>query len=295
VPHGMMIRPRSYYNKSGLIILGKKGTPPDDWCNGILDYRGANCDTFRRYQCWPGTDCEAHSCTYQGSPCYWMCHWEPGGSTCEDLCDSVPLTQCYQRTTQGFCDLGWGCSWGPEPEIPQGQCNGELDYRGANCDTFRRRQCAPGTDCDAHGCTYQGSPCYHLCHWQPGGETCEELCDSMPLTPCEQRSTYESCLLGWGCYWGNVPPPPPPPTPTCKGVLDYRGADCNTFRRRQCAPSTDCDAHDCTYQGSPCYWQCNWEPGGSTCEDLCDGMPLTPCTQRPTQSFCELGWGCYWE
>ena len=80
-------------------------------CQGTLDYRGDNCNDLRRYQCAPGTDCQAHSCTYQGSACYWMCHWEPGSETCEELCDAKAFVPCSQRLTQEFCEKGWGCSW----------------------------------------------------------------------------------------------------------------------------------------------------------------------------------------
>lgn len=202
VPQGATIRPRLYYNRTAFIITGTKGiVPPGETCNGVLDYRGDNCNALKRYQCGPNTDCQANSCTYLGEACYWMCHWEPGGSTCENTCDSKPFVPCSQRTSQGFCELGWGCYWGETPPPPPPSCKGTLDYRGENCNCLKRYQCGPGTDCEANGCTYQGAACYWLCHWEPGGSTCEDTCDAKAFVPCTQRTTEGFCNLGWGCYW----------------------------------------------------------------------------------------------
>lgn len=171
-----------------------------------------------------------------------------------------------------------------------GYCAGTLDYRGANCNTWKRYQCAPWTDCAAHNCTFYGDTCYWRCDWQPDAYTCEYPCNSKPVTPCQYRTTQSFCELGWGCYW--VPPEEPE---GCVGTLDYRGANCNTWKRYQCTPGTDCQANNCTFYGSGCYWPCNSQPYGYTCEYTCDSKPVVPCTQRATQAFCELGWGCRWE
>jgi len=197
VPQGATIRPRLYYDRSTFIITGTKGETTDT-CNGALDYRGDDCTDLKRYQCGTATDCLANNCTYQGAPCFWLCHWEPGGSTCENTCDYKAFTPCTQRTDQGICELGWGCYWGPTPPP---SCKGTLDYRGDDCTDLKRYQCGPGTDCEANGCTYQGAPCYWLCHWEPGGSTCENTCDYKAFTPCTQRTTQGFCELGWGCYW----------------------------------------------------------------------------------------------
>lgn len=169
------------------------------FCSGTLDPRGANCNTWKRYQCGWDTDCAAHSCTFYGASCFWMCHWEPGASTCEYTCDPKPITPCQYRTAESFCELGWGCSWTPTND--PGVCTGTLDYRGANCNTWKRYQCAPGTDCEANSCAFYGAGCFWMCHWEPGADTCEYTCDSKPVVPCTERNTQELCELGWGCSW----------------------------------------------------------------------------------------------
>jgi|GEM_PF-5528801 len=85
--------------------------PPSASCQGTLVYQGANCNTFKRYQCGAGTDCDLNDCKYNGSDCFWMCHWQPGGETCEDTCDAKALVPCSQRMSESFCTAGWGCFW----------------------------------------------------------------------------------------------------------------------------------------------------------------------------------------
>jgi hypothetical protein len=85
--------------------------PPAASCQGTLVYQGANCNTFKRYQCGAGTDCDLNDCKYNGGDCFWMCHWQPGGETCEDTCDAKALVPCSQRMSESFCNAGWGCSW----------------------------------------------------------------------------------------------------------------------------------------------------------------------------------------
>lgn len=111
VPKGTLITPRAYYFSGGFVITGKKvvEAPPLEECSGTLDYRGDNCCDWKRYQCTPGSDCQANDCRFQGPECYLTCPFPY--DLCDDLCDCKPITPCTQRTTQSFCEKGWGCFW----------------------------------------------------------------------------------------------------------------------------------------------------------------------------------------
>ncbi len=198
IPQGTPIRPRTFYDKEGLVIIGKKGPVPPDTCRGVLDYRGDNCNDLKRYQCDTGTDCSANACTYQGSPCLWECRWEPYGYTCENTCASKAFVACIQRPNQSFCEKGWGCYWGATPPPT---CKGTLAHTGDNCDDYKRYQCDPGGDCDTNACTYQGAQCLWKCRWEPNGYTCENTCDSKALVPCHLRPSQDFCQKGSGCSW----------------------------------------------------------------------------------------------